>query len=362
MKGKSREADVITYVSEVQSRLKLPLFQVVKDGYTLRIVASDQKIEYPRLLKILDNPAYEGELDEAELPYVIGYDSLSQPVVVDVSEFPHLLLGGSTNSGKSVGLQALITSNINTKLPSEVNFILIDVGAGDLIVFDGIPHLSCPVVQDYDTAHHTITALKAEMERRIKLEHTDANEFERLPRLVVVIDEFPALFTRAGNAATKALTNNISNLLQRGRHAKIHLILAAQNPTFKLMKVDLGNITARIAFRCAKKNFSEIILGEGGAEKLSSPGSLVLKSPFNNGLQYIQGIYVKPKDIQRVVQWLKSPKYQYKADNKFNLTALPQPPTETLGERYPCLRPIVATAGPSEQELLFAAVLFWTFG
>ena len=363
VKGTSREADVFSYASEVQSRLKLPLFHVEKKGFIICITTSDKNTKCPHLLKILGDPAYEEDLDEAELPYVIGYDSLGQPVVVDLSEFPHLLLGGSTNSGKSVGLQALITSNINTKPPSEVNFVLIDVGAGDLMVFDGIPHLSCPVVQDRDAAYYVITALKVEMERRINLGHANANEFERLSRVVVVVDEFPALCTGADKAMTKTLTNDISSLLQRGRHAKIHLVLAAQNPTFNLMKVDLGNITSRIAFRCAKKNFSETILGEGGAEKLSGPGSLLLKLPLSNGLQYIQGIYIKPEDIQRVVQWLKSPQYQYgKADGKFNITVPPEALTEAAGERYSRLRPIVAAAGPSEQELLFAAVLFWTFG
>lgn len=142
------------------------------------------------------------------------------------------------------------------------------------------------------TATFTLAALNDELERRIELEYADKTSFEQLPRLVLVIDEFPALFVGLEKAVSKTLTNVISSFLQRGGHAKIHVVLAAQNPTFQNMKVDLGNITARIAFKCAKKNFSEIILGEGGAENLLGRGDLLLRSPRFDGPQRIQGIYI----------------------------------------------------------------------
>lgn len=283
LKGSTRQTDIFAHASDVQARLELPLFQVYKEKFTIYIVASDKDVAYPRLPKILNDSAYDELFDEMELPYIVGHSVLGQPVIVDLSTFPHLLLGGSTNSGKSVGLQALVTTLIRTKCPSEVNLLLIDVGAGNLIGFEGIPHLSCPVVRDYDTACNTLTALKAEMERRIKFEHTSAGELKRFPRLVLVVDEFPALLMGTCNRkALKSLVDIISSLLQRGQHAEIHLALVAQNPTFNNMKVDLGNITARIAFKCARKNFSETILGESGAENLSGSGRLLLKSPQNN--------------------------------------------------------------------------------
>ncbi len=261
LKGNTTEADIRARAPDVQSRLKLPLFQVLEEKFTVYIVASEQEIEYPRLSKVLDNLAEK--LEKMKLPYIVGHDIMSQVVAVDLSTFPHLLLGGSTNSGKSVGLQALITTIIKIKSPSEVNLILIDVGAGDLTAFDGVPHLSCPVVQEHDSAYHTIAALKSEMERRIKLEHADQAEFKRLPKLVMVIDEFPALFSGGlEKNMTKDLVTALSSLLQRGRHARIHLVLAAQNPTCRNMKVDLGNITARIAYRCAKKTFRKQFLAK----------------------------------------------------------------------------------------------------
>lgn len=361
LKGSTTEAGVCARATDVQTRLKLPLFRVFEEGFTTYIVVSEQEIENPRLLKVLDN--FAEKLEKMELPYVVGYDARGRLIVVDLSEFPHLQFGGSTNSGKSVGLQALITTIIENKSPSEANLILISVGAGDLLAFDGVPHLSCPVVQECDSAYQTITALKFEMERRIKLEHADQAEFEKLPRLVLVIDEFPALFTELSNKdMSKSMASNISSLLQRGRHAKIHVVLAAQDPTYRNMKVDLGNITARIAFKCAKKNNSETILGEGGAEKLRKPGELLLKAPRAASPQWLQGIYVRPKDIKKVVQDLESPRYVYDEAQKFHLIIPTESLTEKAGNLCYGLGKVTVASGPSEQDLLLAAVIFWALG
>lgn len=141
--------------------------------------------------------------------------------------------------------------------PEAVNFVLVDLGANDLMPFEDLPHLACPVVRSQDVALQVLNALVVEMERRKDLELTNKQEFDALPRLVLVVDEFPALFNCAEDKRTSnALRDMVSSLLRRGRHGKIHVVLAAQNPTYQNMKVDLGNITARIAFQCAKKNFS----------------------------------------------------------------------------------------------------------
>ena len=202
-------------------------------------------------------------------------------------------------------------------------------------------------------------AVKDEMARRIALEHTNSLEYEMLPRLVLVIDEFPALFIGQSNKEmSRAIAATISSLLQRGRHAKIHLVLAAQNPTIQNMKVDLGNITARIAFRCAKKNFSETILGEGGAENLSGPGSLLLKSPENSDMEWIQGIYIKPRELRRLVQDTKN-RLQPLTSNKFELAIPdcgPTEPSDTLASQLSCT---VVKKGPSKEDALFASVILW---
>lgn len=361
LKGKTKIQAVLSCAQEVQSRLALPL-QVYVDGINLYIVASPKKIKYDRLPKVL-NHHIQNRMEKMELPYLIGYNAMAEPIIVDLAEFPHLLIGGSSGSGKTVGLQVLITSMASTKEPSEVNFIMIDVGVGDLIPFDGIPHLSCPVIQDHETAHSALMVLKAEMEKRIKLRRENPAAFTQVPRLVLVIDEFTELITGGNDKdISTQMADAISSLLRKGRHAKIHVVLAAQNPTYKNMRVALENITARIAFGCAKKNYSETILGAGGAECLDDKGSLLLKSPQKNGLQRLQGIYINPEELQRVVQKLWSRQWRYSMEQKFALTIPEGPPSESKDEAYSRLQPVTVVAGPSEQDRLFAAVMFWTFG
>lgn len=393
LKSSSTVDHVTKYAQDVKFKLGLQSFHAYVESTTMYIVVSEHELKYPRLLKVLGNNTCE-EMYEMELPYIVGHNAMGELITVDVAEFPHILVGGSTNSGKSVALQVLITSIACTKTPSGVNFIMIDVGVGDLIPFDGIPHLSYPVIQDLETAYKALIVLKDEMDRRLELKKADYGKietisdlgklptlddpidfddpiwntintakYEELPRLVLVIDEFPALIAGISDKdMLRQITNAISSLLQRGRHAKIHLVLAAQNPTIPNMKVDLGNIPARIAFKCAKKNYSETILGERGAEDLVDKGSLLLKSPQNNIPQWIQGIYIKPTEIQQVIQKLKSCSRQYSMEHKFALTIPENPPAESKSESYLCLPPVTVAAGPSEQDRQFAGVMFWAFG
>lgn len=357
-KGNTREIHVRANAPEVQRKLKLPLFHVVKYDFNLYLIVSREQAVYSHLPDILNSPSCRGAQAQMCLPHIVGHDVLGGVVMDDLVHFPHLLLGGSTGSGKSVGLQALITSIAYSKSPSRVNFVLIDVGATSLMPFEELPHLSCSVVRDRMTAIQTMVALTAEMERRIDLEYADPAGFKRLPRLVVVIDEFPALFMGVGKSMVKELTNNVSNLLQRGRHAKIHMVLAAQNPTYLNMKVDLGNITARIAFKCAKQNFSETILDEGGAENLAGHGDLLLRSPRYDAPQRVQGIYITPKELRQTVQYIKT-RYGDADSNKFNLV-LPSNnlagSSGALGDRLTCS---VVRRWPPKADQQLADVILW---
>ena len=159
LKKNTRVTHIRTHVSDVQFKLKLSLFLVKRD-FTLYLIASRQDIEYDHLPAILQDLAYLKAQEQFQIPHVIGHSVLGKVIVDDLADSPHLLLGGSTNSGKSVGLQALITGIAYSKLPSQVNFILIDVGATDLMPFEGLPHLSCPVVQDCMTAIFTLTGFE----------------------------------------------------------------------------------------------------------------------------------------------------------------------------------------------------------
>ncbi len=356
LKGNTRETHVRANASDVQTRLKLPIFYVVKNNFTLYIIASQKKIEYDHLPVLLHKPDYQKAQERARLPYVVGHDILGNIVMDDLAQFPHLILGGSTNSGKSVGLQALITTIAYSKSPSKANFILIDVGATDLMPFEGLPHLSCPVVRERTTAIQALADLVTEMERRIDLGYTSPASFKQLPRPVLVIDEFPALFTGINKDMSKTLTNSVSSLLQRGRHAKIHVVLAAQNPTYQNMKVDLGNITTRIAFKCAKKNFSETILGEGGAETLMGHGDLLLRSPRYDSPSRIQGIYITPDELRQSVQQIKATPLHLPL-NKFNLDIPDALSTATVGNLVSPSPHAPITRGPSDDKTMFAMVV-----
>lgn len=360
LKGNSRAAHLCAHVPDIQLRLKLPVFRVVKQELDLFLVVSQRTPQYNHLPDILQDSDFGKDMKCKECPYVVGYNDLGNVVLVDLAEFPHLLLGGSSNSGKSVGLQALITSIAYHRSPSQVNFILMDIGAISLMPFEKLPHLSCPIVRDCTTATRVLTVLITEMERRIALGFDNPIEFGHLPRLVLLIDELPALFKGLNKAAIRMLADAISSLLQRGRHAKIHLILAAQNPTHKnMMNIDLGNITARIAFTCAKKNFSETILGEGGAENLSGQGDMLLKVPAYD-LQRIQGIYATEGELEKLIGQI-SAKYGREKDEGFSLK-IPDDqtgPTGISSENFSCS---VVRKGPSQEDQLWARIIMWTLG
>lgn len=301
LKGNTRETHIRACAPDVQDRLQVKRLIIEKLEQRLFVLISDNEPEYDHLPDILARGSCLDRLRQKQLPYAVGFSFVNEPIVIDLAEAPHMLMGGSSGFGKSIGLQMAVAAIAYTKTPAEANFVLIDTGATDLMCFEGLPHLSCPIVQSQESAVQVLSAVSSEMARRIRLEHTDPDEYAVLPRLVVVVDEFPALFVGLNDKERKPLRDTLSALLQRGRHAKIHLVLAAQNPTAQQMKVEIGNITARVAFRCAKKNFSEVILGEGGAENLTGKGELFLKAPQFDGKQRLQGVYATPHELHQLV-------------------------------------------------------------
>lgn len=362
LKGATREAQLFARASDVQLKLKLPLFQPFKHNFSLFIAASELKIKYKSLPEILASSAYTEAKKRLKLPYVVGHNVMGDLVIVDLAAENHLLIGGSSGSGKSVALQCLISSMITVKSAARVNLLLIDVGANDLMPFEGIPQLSCPVIRDTKTGLSALNALKIELERRIDLEISDNDEFKLLPRIVCVIDEFPALISGASDKQMlKSLTGTISSLLQRGRHAKIHVVLAAQNPTIQNMKIDLGNITARMALTCAKRNFSEIILGESGAENLSGKGDLFFKSPKYDGIQRIQGAFISPRELKQALLYLKiKPFPSRNSEHMFVISEMDLQQTESeIGDDL-INKPVITKQDIDNK--LFAQLVIWALG
>ncbi|MDE5717154.1 MAG: hypothetical protein K2I53_05975 [Lachnospiraceae bacterium] len=362
LKGETRKEQLLARVSDVQLRLKLPVFQAVTERFTIYIIVSDQEIVYDHLPQIFCSSQYMDACKKMFLPYVVGFDSIGRLIIVDLSKMPHLLVAGATNSGKTVGLQALIASIIYGKRPSRVNLILIDVGASDLLPFERVPHLSCPVIRERNSACQALEKLRTEMERRINVQSSDNESFKKLPRLVLVIDEFPALFVGVEDRRmVKLMTDAVSALLQRGQHAKIHVVLAAQNPAMQNMKVDLGNITGRIAFKCAKKNFSETILGESGAENLLGKGDMYFKSPEFSELKRIQGTYITPNELSRVIQVIKTQSFRFSIGKyKINLSD-----NSSMDFGNDLEVDLIVNPNHSKQdadERMFAKIMIWALG
>lgn len=316
LKPGTKENMIFDRAPDIRTALQFPLFQPFKDGINIFLAVSEKPVTQNSLWKMLTSQTFRNSKDW--LPIALGYDMRCGMVFVDLGKMPHAMYAGSTGSGKSIGLICLILSLILKQPASKINLLLFDVGANTMEPFEGIPHLSHPIVKDTMTGIYVIAALLDEMERRINLSH---DELRNLPALVCVIDEYVSLISNVGDKKmSHYLENSISNLLRRGRHAKIHMVLATQDPTIKNMKVDVGNITSRMAFMCAKYHNSITILGEGGAEKLPGKGAMLYKSNEHPSPIHLQGAYMSSDEIKRLVARIKSADHDL--NKKFLISAL----------------------------------------
>jgi S-DNA-T family DNA segregation ATPase FtsK/SpoIIIE len=286
-----------------------------------------------RLAEILGSQVY----NEAKslLTMGLGKDIIGNPVVADLAKMPHVLVAGTTGSGKSVGINAMILSLLYKAEARDVRLLMIDPKMLEMSIYEGIPHLLCPVVTDMKQAANGLNWCVAEMERRYKLlskmgvrnlagyntkmdeakargEHI-GNPFsltpespeplERLPHIVVVIDELADLMMVVG----KKIEELIARLAQKARAAGIHLILATQRPSVDVITgLIKANIPTRIAFQVSSKIDSRTILDQMGAEALLGMGDM-LYMPSGTGLPIrVHGAFVSDEEVHRVVDYLKA--------------------------------------------------------
>ncbi len=304
---------VFNRAPDIQAALELPLFAPFWDGQKIYLAVSEKNIEENSLHKMLYSKAFHDA--PMELPVALGFNMKAGMVFADLTSMPHALYAGASGSGKSMGLTCLVLSLLKNPV-SKVNLILIDVGASSLSCFDQIPHLSYPIVKDVDTAVHVINCLRDELERRVKLSSAELTE---LPALVCIIDECPSLVNKISNKGQAAdLRTAISTLLQRGRQAKIHIVLAAQNPNNDYLDgIDTANITARMAFKCAKAQNSITILGKSGAEKLPGNGAMLYQPPDRENPIRIQGAFVSDGEVEMLTSLAK--RFDYDLSNRFEI-------------------------------------------
>jgi S-DNA-T family DNA segregation ATPase FtsK/SpoIIIE len=286
-----------------------------------------------KLSEILGSQTYNDA--KSMLSMGLGKDIVGNPVVADLARMPHVLVAGTTGSGKSVGINAMILSMLYKAEAHDVRLLMIDPKMLEMSVYEGIPHLLCPVVTDMRQAANGLTWCVAEMERRYKLmskmgvrnlagfntkwdEAKVRGEFiynpfsltpenpepiDRLPHIVVVIDELADLMMVVG----KKIEELIARLAQKARAAGIHLILATQRPSVDVITgLIKANIPTRIAFQVSSKIDSRTILDQMGAEALLGMGDM-LYMPSGTGLPIrVHGAFVSDEEVHRVVTYLKS--------------------------------------------------------
>jgi S-DNA-T family DNA segregation ATPase FtsK/SpoIIIE len=248
---------------------------------------------------------------QSKLTLSLGKDIAGQPIVADLDEMPHLLIAGTTGSGKTVCVNSIILSLLFKSTPTELKFLMIDPKMVELMPFNGLTHLLCPVVTDAKRAYTALNWVVNEMEERYQLfakagvRNIEAynEKQERIPYIIVIIDELADLMS----VARDQIENAIQRLAQLSRAVGIHLILATQRPSVNVITgVIKANLPARISFKVASKVDSRTVLDMNGADKLLGKGDMLFLRPGESKLIRIQGSLISDKEIEKVVSFIKA--------------------------------------------------------
>ena len=332
--GITRGPSITRYELELEAGVKLNKLTNLADDIALSLGISGVRIapipdkisivgiEVPNrmvsavtLREIIESQAFQNA--KSRLSFAVGKDVSGNPVVGDISKLPHMLIAGTTGSGKSVCMNSLILSLMYKSSPDEVKFIMVDPKMVELGIYNGIPHLLIPVVTDPKKAAGALQWAVTEMLKRYRL-FADAGvrdlngynalcdknpgELQKMPRIVVVIDELADLML----VASKEVEESICRVAQMGRASGMHLVIATQRPSADvitgLMK---ANIPSRIAFAVSSAMESRIILDTQGAEKLVGKGDMLYFPLGTNKPQRIQGAFVSDEEREEVINYVK---------------------------------------------------------
>jgi S-DNA-T family DNA segregation ATPase FtsK/SpoIIIE len=292
---------------------------------TVGIEVPNSRRRVVRISELVSQRAYDPKI--MALPLFVGMDAEGGPVVEDLARMPHLLIAGTTGSGKSVCINTILASLLLTRSPHDVKMILLDPKMVELQAFANVPHLMCPVVTDVRQATSVLLWAVEKMEGRYELFKTagvknikgynalgeeklkevlgDEWNEERTPRhlpyIVIVVDEFADLMSASKKEAEHAITR----LAQKSRAAGLHVIVATQRPSTDVITgVIKGNLPTRIAFQVASKVDSRVILDEMGADKLLGHGDMLFLPPGGAKLKRVQGALVEDSEIQKLVDFV----------------------------------------------------------
>ena len=330
----SRISNLVKDLARSLAVISVRVVEVIPGKTVIGIEIPNEKREIIQLSQVLSST----EFDRAgsTLSMALGHDIVGKPVIVDLAKMPHLLVAGTTGSGKSVGINAMILSLLFKSSPEQVRMIMIDPKMLELSVYDGIPHLLTPVVTDMKDAANGLRWCVAEMERRYKLmsalgvrnlagfnkkvtdakkigkpildptwqpdamlleEEQSAPELEALPCIVVIVDELADMMMVVG----KKVEELIARIAQKARAAGIHLILATQRPSVDVLTgLIKANVPTRLSFMVQSKVDSRTILGEGGAEQLLGHGDMLFLPPGGGVPTRVHGAFVSDEEVHRV--------------------------------------------------------------
>ncbi|PCE31926.1 hypothetical protein BZL54_12545 [Burkholderia ubonensis subsp. mesacidophila] len=338
-----RGSQIVGLMKDLSRGLGLTSIRVVETipGKTcMGLELPNAKRQMIRLSEILASRQYQHSA--SQLTIAMGKDITGHPVVTDLAKAPHMLVAGTTGSGKSVAINAMILSLLYKATPEDVRLIMIDPKMLELSVYEGIPHLLAPVVTDMKLAANALTWCVGEMEKRYRLMSAvgvrnlagfnqkirdaeakekkignpfsltpdDPEPLSTLPLIVVVIDELADLMMVAG----KKIEELIARLAQKARAAGIHLILATQRPSVDVITgLIKANIPTRVAFQVSSKIDSRTILDQMGAESLLGMGDMLFLPPGTGYPQRVHGAFVADEEVHRIVEYLKQfgePQYE----------------------------------------------------
>lgn len=298
-----------------------------------------------RLRSILDSEMFSKHSIKG-LPIALGQTVEGKAFATNLTKMPHLLVAGTTGSGKSVGINTMVVSLLFSLRPDEVKFLMIDPKGNEFNIYEGIPHLLLPVVVDSKKAAKTLMWAVNEMEERFhrlaenmvrdidsynqkvdKINNNLANaehHMKKMPYIVVVIDEFADLMMVAG----KDVEISVSRIAQKARAVGIHLIIATQRPTRDVVTgLIKGNLPVRIAFRVASALDSRTILDSNGAEMLLGNGDMLFIPPGSSEATRVHGAYVSTDEIKAVVKFIKD---QIKNPEEYETNVMTTPPEEFI--------------------------------
>ena len=287
-----------------------------KDVVGIEIPNDEMEIIYLR--EILESDIFKNS--KAPLTIALGKDIVGEPFVTDLAKLPHLLIAGTTGSGKSVGINAMILSLLYRNSPDELKLVMIDPKMLEFSIYDDIPHLLTPVITEPKKAITALNAMVKEMERRYKLmakmrvkniEGYNKKSDEKLPYIVIIIDELADLMMTSG----KDVEYSIARLAQMARASGIHLIVATQRPSVDVVTgLIKANLPSRISFKVGQKIDSKVILDQFGAESLLGNGDMLFTPPGITGLLRLHSSFITEDEIEKVVEFLKSQR-EVKYDN-----------------------------------------------